>query len=599
MFGPADVEEYERRRISRLNHGHADSPPSGLALAVGGGTQNAAGTAPGSIGTSFAVPSWRRKYKRTSSSLAETPAQGAAKPVSGEDGDEDGDDEVAELGAKMAKLKSPMRVEEAQLARPVGTGLGGSQDKVDGQKTLQFSDNQVVSSAIGASFTPQNNLPTFPTPTASVKSEHTTLVVLDSTGAAINGMTLQAGMARSLVLATPSQVVEGGAVYLERSQRYITQDQFKLIKMEQRTSQNLWSTDWAFPFKGNGMERESWLRCRNFICKGINDCQAGDCLTHFETSDVEQARREVEARITDAKQGGLGGDATLVNLLHHDTKAYWNGKSFGTIPYQFNTWCRVPLCVASYALLLGVKGSTAQTVWTKIKNDENVRWFESGGGTGNGRSSAEAQLARETLECKMLQQYVKEHIAKVHEQNPAPGAARDRDKQTILNKSSWPTKWKACCEFFKNSHHGREVGTKEQLKKVWQKETILHEKIASSHSKCDICKKIDVELLKLRGDNTAAGLLRRSYWERAKREHEAEHLGVRNVFDCHGFLAMTNPEAVWCICCDAATARNMELPRFNGRLPKSMSGTLPKFGLKLTAVYASGMVSSRSCPTIR
>ena len=57
------------------------------------------------------------------------------------------------------------------------------------------------------------------------------------------------------------------------------------------------------------------------------------------------------------------------------------------------------------------------------------------------------------------------------------------------------------------------------------------------------------------------------------------------ILDTTWFHGTHGPKcsAVWCICCDAATARNMELPRFNGRLPKSMSGTLPKFGLNTEA----------------
>ena len=137
----------------------------------------------------------------------------------------------------------------------------------------------------------------------------------------------------------------------------------------------------------------------------------------------------------------------------------------------------------------------------------------------------------------------------------------------------------------------RQVGSITLFKKIWRLEIRLKEKRAMSHSKCDICKAIDVELQRLKGVPGEDAAKRRAWLLRARKEHEKRHLSCRSILDMHGFQAAVNPAAVWCIQCDAATAKNMELPRLNmreNRLPKKAAGTLPKFCLKLTATYCYG-----------
>jgi hypothetical protein len=94
------------------------------------------------------------------------------------------------------------------------------------------------------------------------------------------------------------------------------------------------------------------------------------------------------------------------------------------------------------------------------------------------------------MEYSMLNQYVSNQLVNSHEQNPAPPGAH-QDKQTAVNNSSWEEKWKSCCYFFENSHHGRQLGSKDMLKRVWRDEKLLKEKAASTHSKCNICSDID------------------------------------------------------------------------------------------------------------
>jgi hypothetical protein len=264
----------------------------------------------------------------------------------------------------------------------------------------------------------------------------------------------------------------------------------------------------------------------------------------------------------------------------------WNGASFDSISYPVTDYLSVQLCVSSYALLLGVIGSSARNVLQRIKDKVPLNWPGVSEGTGFLVTSAVEQRHKESLARTMLQQYVSTHLVKSNEMQPAPGA--HRQVETVLNASTWKHKWDNCVAFF-TEQTGEQVGTQKMFKEVFNREKRLKERRAMSHSKCDLCKKIDVEAAKLKGDNRPWARDQAAKLKRAKQEHEGRHLSSRSVFDQHGFLALTNPENVWCMCCDAATARNMELPRHNGvRMAKSAAGTMPKFKLKLTATYAFG-----------
>ena len=129
------------------------------------------------------------------------------------------------------------------------------------------------------------------------------------------------------------------------------------------------------------------------------------------------------------------------------------------------------------------------------------------------------------------------------------------------------------------------------LKRVWKREKKLKERVASTHSQCNTCSDIDVHLGRLHGVPGEHAMRERKFLLRAKQEHEVIHLSCRSVFDDYGFQAVINPSAVWCICCDAMTAKTVELPRYNSRkyrLPKAASAGLPKWGFKLTATYCFG-----------
>ena len=380
---------------------------------------------------------------------------------------------------------------------------------------------------------------------------------------------------------------------------YITAAEFKRTKLEQRGGQHLFDTKWAYPLGvSEPMERASLIRCTEFICKGIFGCEAGDCLHQFTTSDVSEARRKAQARldVMKASRSVPLADVNLSNLFHFDLLQKWNGTSFEDVSYPVTDYLNFQLCPSSYALLLGVVGTSARTVLQRIRDGVPLNWPGVADGTGTGvlLTSGAEQKRRESLARTMLEQYVSTELMGSHENNPAPGA--HKEVETTLNASTWKHKWQMCLDFFEKTR-GEEVGSMKIFQEVFRKEKRLKEKRAMSHSKCDICKKIDVDIAKFVGDNRPWAREQVSRLRRAKREHEGKHLKARSVLDQHGFMAFTNPENVWCIACDAATARNMELPRHNGvRMAKSAAGTMPKFKLKLTATYCYSFLSCRMSP---
>lgn len=246
--------------------------------------------APRTYGSLFssAFASWakqrvkRRFLTEDRGARLETPAAGEGE-----------DDEIDELSGKMARIKSPMRDEEGPPPRQGasrGTGQGHGTQVLEGGpgvgKQLFALDNTNVSST-GALTIPtapkKHPLPNLPPPSL-IKSEHTSIIVLDANGNVASGTTLQAGPAHSLVLASNRQLMAGRTIHLQRKDIHISLEEFRAIKEEQRANQYFWDTKWAFPFQESRMGREALVRCRHFVCKGLLGCECGDCLNFFETT---------------------------------------------------------------------------------------------------------------------------------------------------------------------------------------------------------------------------------------------------------------------------------------------------------------------------
>ena len=216
----------------------------------------------------------------------------------------------------------------------------------------------------------------------------------------------------------------------------LTRDEFFAIKNEQRSSQNYWKQSWAFP---DGSEtRTSYRRCCEFICYGCNQCTVGDCLSYFDTSDVQTARKEAAAQVERAKLASTGASLlSLADVYHTRIATCWNGACFRPISVFLTPHYSVEICVTAYALLIGMKGSSVQSVLQDIKAGRPV---PDGTRTFLSRSNmSRADTAkRASLDHSLLVSYVRVALCKAHEHmNTAPGAARNKEA-VMTDKSRTP-----------------------------------------------------------------------------------------------------------------------------------------------------------------
>ena len=56
----------------------------------------------------------------------------------------------------------------------------------------------------------------------------------------------------------------------------------------------------------------------------------------------------------------------MIALMHRDVWPYWDGERFEQIPVRVSDYVTHMVCVAAYALLIGMKGSSAQPVISNV-----------------------------------------------------------------------------------------------------------------------------------------------------------------------------------------------------------------------------------------
>ena len=194
----------------------------------------------------------------------------------------------------------------------------------------------------------------------------------------VKGGALALGARSTIVFQEASRGTAGGgemvvangchAYKLESRGRAMSVQEYRSMKTEQRTSQNFWKSEWAWP-TGDVTDRSSLLRAKEFICHGMLGCTTGDCLFVLETHDVKEARDRARARVAFAAGEGGAGSTTegkMLNLLHFDAFPLWNGERFGPMHLRLSPLLSVEICVAAYAFLIGVKGSSAQTAFQRM-----------------------------------------------------------------------------------------------------------------------------------------------------------------------------------------------------------------------------------------
>ena len=371
----------------------------------------------------------------------------------------------------------------------------------------------------------------------------------------------------------------------------LTKEELQEMKNTQRQSGGLYKPDFFFPSLGRTIganltdsdrnDRQSLRRAIRYVCIGTFGCRVGDCLAALQESDVLRFRLSSEQR----RMGPKGTTFSWKQIMTQDLQRCWNRttETWEPISVSLDEATSVNLCPAAYCLLCGCASSTCREVIDLIKRSE-----VQGGQlarvvpTAPSNSVADAR-ERRSEDWRLLRAYVADLLDK-HEANPAPGAHQP-GRMTHITKATWKSKWDATRLFFKDAP--RVPGSKSMLKNVWRLETRLKEKKACSHSKCNVCSKIDSNMDALRGVNTLKAQNDRDNNRRAQAEHDEMHLGSRMELDTAGLHAFVNPRHMWTILVDAATQRNFMLPKFKFRVPKKLAGR-PFWSYKLMASYAYG-----------
>ena len=164
-------------------------------------------------------------------------------------------------------------------------------------------------------------------------------------------------------------VYDAKHVILTNSMTKLTADDFRVKKAEQRSSQNYWKAEYAFP-TGDVYERDSLVAARDFVCFGMQGCKIGDCCRLLETSDISDLRREAAVRAAALKERTDGGHkGALLDVVQSDLQPYWDGSHFSMVNCRLSVSTQVQICASAYALAVGLTGSSAQKVFQRIKDD--------------------------------------------------------------------------------------------------------------------------------------------------------------------------------------------------------------------------------------
>ena len=365
----------------------------------------------------------------------------------------------------------------------------------------------------------------------------------------------------------------------------LSSQEVREIKLAQRNSSGMYCTRFFFPSMATHipganvtdhvrLERQSLRRAGRYLCDGCNNCLVGDCLAMFQDSDVYRFRHTFMGR----RVAQDGKTLSQVELLVNDLCHSWNRTTdtWQPIVVTLDAATSASVCASAYGLLCGCVSSTLRYATEQIKNSTNaVRTLV----------AKPVWKAREerSEDWNLLCSYVADLVNR-HEANPAPGAHQP-GRMTHITKRTWKRKWADVEVYFQKSP--RVPGSMSMLKKAWKLETRLKEKKACSHSKCNVCSKIDTIMDSVRGVNTSAAQVTRANSRRAQAEHDRMHLAARTEMDDAGRHAFVSPRQMWTMLVDAATQRNFMLPKLQCRAPKKLAQR-PFWSYKLMASYAYG-----------
>ena len=108
-----------------------------------------------------------------------------------------------------------------------------------------------------------------------------------------------------------------GLLTLGNTFKQLTGERFKVIKSQQRSSNGLWKSSFAFPGQEraqgvgrNVFDRDCLIRANEFVCLNIHTCEKGDCLHQVETVDISSARQRLAMIVEEASHSSTNAGKT-------------------------------------------------------------------------------------------------------------------------------------------------------------------------------------------------------------------------------------------------------------------------------------------------
>lgn len=259
-------------------------------------------------------------------------------------------------------------------------------------------------------------------------------------------------------------------IVLQYRNKIISVSSLADIKREQRGNRGMWSNEWAFPgqisrpgCRPDVFERNALERATQWICHACLGCTLGDCAAQLLTSDVYKLRQEALVRC----EGPPGGARLpLWQIVQSDLFNVYDRSREGwsRINVVVDQHTSVQMCPSAYGLAMGLSGPMFYDHVVRPIQQGNA--VQLGAGSGAKRILSKEEMARKrSLALTMLEAYVRD-LVNQHEQQPAPGAAR-QNGETVISKRSWTQKWEACCQYFATTGQAP-PGSKSMLKRVWK-----------------------------------------------------------------------------------------------------------------------------------
>ena len=383
-----------------------------------------------------------------------------------------------------------------------------------------------------------------------------------------------------LVPRSASPSVDAAAV-LELACPVVPAEIWAKKELQRDKNTGYWETDLFFPGQKDKrikdpLDHRSVRAVAQYVCYSSR-CKNGDCCSKLGELDVMQLRQSVNNGSVMASASDPQKLSAIVQEARDDSVA----GGFRPVKIGFREGSPVDVCLPAWALLAGYTGATLKKALSASAEPTRPA----------ATCSAPSVSAREREQSALstCRAYIHNIVCAAHEMQPVASLGSTTGKETVVNKQSWAVKFNKMKDWFRAPPRNAEPPnvTMPQFKRLWNEETQLKERKASSHSKCDICANIDAEMNRLTGNNTAVAVRKRDLLRHAQALHEKNHLGERSEMDYACLRAVVDPHSIWTIMADAATQRNFALPRVLKRRAKELQG-LPFFGLKLMATYAPG-----------